>query len=94
MKINRVIDTAEVARQLVGTENHLAELHGVQPWNARIRALSKAITLVENDPLAAVHILAEPAFQNSLPKNPPWIIGLTGLPGAGKSSLQCTLKPS
>jgi LAO/AO transport system kinase len=46
------------------------------------RALAKGISLVENDPAKGRALLKDLSFDNSPP-----VIGLTGPPGAGKSSL-------
>lgn len=54
-------------------------------WRLKTRSLSKAITLVENDPKSSGELL-----KLSTPfgvKNKCHVIGITGLPGAGKSSL-------
>lgn len=60
-------------------------------WPCRLRALSKAITVVENSPDSISKIL-ETVQNSSVSKNNPsnhhtQIVGLTGYPGAGKSTL-------
>lgn len=82
MRVTRNLDIHALARQLAGSE----VLDGVDdPWRSRIRALAKAITFVENDPLLAPLILAHPDIVGTA--MPSRVVGITGLPGAGKSSL-------
>lgn len=82
MIIQRSLDVTKLAQQLSG--ERLVE--GMEdPWRSRVRALSRAITFVENDPLLAMNIFA--TNQTGPQQNQSRVIGLTGLPGAGKSSL-------
>ena len=71
----------------VNIDNLLKHLNG-DSWPRAVRALTKAITLIENNPEYASellnHITAK-ASQNS--QNYTQVIGLTGYPGAGKSTL-------
>lgn len=82
MIIQRTLDVSQLAKQLTGetlvdgmTDN----------WRSRVRALSRAITFLENDPLLALNVLGNAGFTQE--KSQSRVIGLTGLPGAGKSSL-------
>lgn len=81
MRIDRRFDLDALARQLSGKE----VLPDVDPWASRIRALSKAITFLENEPRLATELLQNPALVGC--RSTARVIGLTGLPGAGKSSL-------
>ena len=81
MKVRRQVDPETLAKELSG----LTVLPGVAPWRSKTRALAKAITFVESDSLFATEILAHELFNSVEIKS--WVIGLTGLPGAGKSSL-------
>ena len=81
MKVLRRIDIDSIAEQLAGVQTK----EGVDPCRSRMRALSKGITFVENDYLLAGKILEHPALQNKEMQSR--VIGITGLPGAGKSSL-------
>ncbi len=82
MKIQRTIDVDQLSRLLTGQEL----LEGMSDgWRSRVRALSKAITFLESEPLLAMDVLsAIPALKQ---KSNSRVIGITGLPGAGKSSL-------
>lgn len=82
MKIIKQFDADTLVKQLVG-ETTLA---GVESKRAsQLRALSQCITWVENDPFAA-QILLQHNLLVSMP-NHSRVIGITGLPGAGKSTL-------
>jgi len=48
-------------------------------------ALARAITLIENNPELIFHI--EEKYKDTLTKNSSHIVGFTGSPGAGKSTL-------
>lgn len=65
-------------------------LPGVEPWRSRIRALSKALTFLENDQLLAHQLLAHPKL-SALPGHDTRVVGITGLPGSGKSTLTSLL---
>jgi LAO/AO transport system kinase len=82
MIIHRVLDIPELTMQLTG-ETLVPGM--TDPWRSRVRALSRAITLVENDPLLAVEVMEHASFRDSASRSR--VIGLTGLPGAGKSTL-------
>ncbi len=64
-------------------------------WTHRIRALSKAITLIENNPTytetllntLSKHYIRLSSESLETKENFPQVIGLTGYPGAGKSTL-------
>lgn len=64
-------------------------------WPHRIRALSKAITLIENNPSSTTQIVEAlkthqkqaQNLSNEDSKKQTQVIGLTGYPGAGKSTL-------
>ena len=62
------------------------EDHQVNSFASRIQAFSKLVTLVENSPSCFNEIFSNQLFKN-LNKKKPHIIGITGLPGSGKSSL-------
>ncbi|MFZ9519356.1 MAG: methylmalonyl Co-A mutase-associated GTPase MeaB [Silvanigrellaceae bacterium] len=82
MKILRSIDVAQLARHLTGAE--LVE--GMNdPWRSRVRALSRAITFLESNPLLAMNVLSTITSTNAPVTSR--VVGMTGLPGAGKSSL-------
>lgn len=59
-------------------------------WAVRTRALSKAITVIENSPESA-EIFLNQILNSKVPSSPaqvtPHVFGLTGLPGSGKSTL-------
>lgn len=82
MKVQRTIDISLLTRQLTGEQM----VEGMSDaWRSRVRALSQAITFLESNPLLAMSVVAAvPALQ--VPSRSR-VIGLTGLPGAGKSSL-------
>jgi LAO/AO transport system kinase len=82
MKIIRSVDINQLTKLLTGEEL----LEGMSDcWRSRVRALSKAITFLESEPLLAMDVLSSvPALK--LPSTSR-VIGVTGLPGAGKSSL-------
>ncbi|WGL60992.1 methylmalonyl Co-A mutase-associated GTPase MeaB [Pigmentibacter sp. JX0631] len=82
MKIKQSIDINTIVNSLIGKFC----LENVDQWNSQIRALSKAITFVENDPLLAPKLLAHPNLSTNATMQAR-IIGITGLPGAGKSTL-------
>ena len=82
MIIQRSLDASKLASQLTGE----LLVEGMDdPWRSRVRALSRAITFVENDPLLAMSIFGTHGLGNHQSNSR--VIGLTGLPGAGKSSL-------
>jgi LAO/AO transport system kinase len=81
MRIHRAVDIDALAHQIAG--KNLAP--GVDPWFGRIRALSKAVSLLENDPWLATSLLQHPALVDVATETR--VVGLTGLPGAGKSTL-------
>lgn len=82
MIIQRSVDVDQLARQLTG---ELIVEGMTDQWRSRVRALSKAITFIESTPLLAMNVLASiPALSQPIKSR---VIGLTGLPGAGKSSL-------
>lgn len=82
MRLNCLLDVNQLAKQLSGREI----LPGVEPWRSQLRALSRAISFLENEPRLATILLQHPDLltpQASTAR----VIGLTGLPGAGKSTL-------
>jgi LAO/AO transport system kinase len=82
MKIQRSIDVAQLARQLTGE----ALVEGMNDaWRSRVRALSRAITFLESNPLLAMNVLSTITSINTPITSR--VVGMTGLPGAGKSSL-------
>lgn len=83
MKIKQSIDINQIVNLLLGKEC----LANIDLWNSQIRALSKAISFIENDPLLAPKLLSHPNLTQQINKNKTRVIGITGLPGAGKSSL-------
>lgn len=83
MKIKQSIDINQIVNLLIGKEC----LANIDLWNSQIRALSKAISFIENDPLLAPKLLSHPNLTQQINKNKTRVIGITGLPGAGKSSL-------
>jgi len=82
MKVQRTIDVSLLTRQLTGEQI----VEGMtDAWRSRVRALSQSITFLESNPLLAMSVVASvPALQVPTKSR---VIGLTGLPGAGKSSL-------
>lgn len=84
MKIKQSLDL----ESLVGLLSGKLCLENVGLWHSRIRALSKAISFVENDPILATKLLSHPGIkvdENKVTKTR--VVGITGLPGAGKSTL-------
>ena len=82
MKVQRSVNIDLLSRQLAGDE----KIAGVEDvWRSRVRALSRALTFVESHPLLAPLLLAHKKFEGA-PSNSR-VVGITGLPGAGKSSL-------
>lgn len=82
MKITKHFDVDTLVNQLIGT----TQLSGVSSKrSSQLRALSQCITWVENDPFAAQNLLQHEALLK-LP-NRSRVVGITGLPGAGKSTL-------
>ncbi len=81
MLVRRTLDLDTLANQLAGASC----IEGVEPWASRTRALSRALSLLENDPWLATRFLQHPALASL--QTHARVIGLTGLPGAGKSSL-------
>jgi LAO/AO transport system kinase len=84
MKIKQTLDLESLVNLLSGKSC----LENVDLWHSRIRALSKAISFVENDPLLAPKLLSHPGMkvdENKVTKTR--VVGITGLPGAGKSTL-------
>lgn len=82
MIIHRTVDAKKLAQQLTGE----LLVEGMDdPWRSKVRALSKAITFVENDPLLAMNIFGTAQMGHQAADSR--VIGLTGLPGSGKSSL-------
>lgn len=58
----------------------------------RMRALAQAITVAENDPMIGEKAFS-PLFSLDMAESPGWVIGITGSPGAGKSTLiKCLLE--
>ena len=84
MKIKQTLDLESLVNLLSGKSC----LENVGLWHSRIRALSKAISFVENDPLLAPKLLSHPGIKIDLDKVANTrVVGITGLPGAGKSTL-------
>lgn len=82
MIIQKTIDIPLLVRQLSGE----TLVEGMSDaWRSRVRALSRAITFLENDPLLAHDVLGNANLRDSA--SSARVIGLTGLPGAGKSTL-------
>ncbi len=82
MKVSLTFNLDELSKLLLG----INILPGVNPWRSQIRALSRAITFVENDPLLGTQLLSCPVLSKSFAQMPR-VVGITGLPGAGKSTL-------
>lgn len=82
MIIQKTIDVPLLVKQLTG-ETLVEGMSDV--WRSKVRALSRAITFLENDPLLAMQVLGNADLRDA--KTNARVIGLTGLPGAGKSSL-------
>ncbi|MES2615980.1 MAG: methylmalonyl Co-A mutase-associated GTPase MeaB [Bdellovibrionota bacterium] len=83
MKVNHTIDIDNLVDSLLGK----VVLAGVDPWRSQIRALSKAITFVENDFFLTNKLLSHTKLTLLHKKIDTRVIGITGLPGAGKSTL-------
>lgn len=83
MKIKQNINVEELVDFLIAQKT----LPHVDAWHSQVRALAKAITFIENDPLLAQQLLSHHKLKNRMAKNPSRVVGITGLPGAGKSSL-------
>ncbi|APJ04705.1 methylmalonyl Co-A mutase-associated GTPase MeaB [Silvanigrella aquatica] len=84
MKIRQSIDIESLVKLLSGSKC----LENVDLWHSRIRALSKAISFVENDPLLAPKLLSHPEVRiDDIKVTNTRVVGITGLPGAGKSTL-------
>lgn len=84
MKINQSINIESILNYLFGKTC----LENVDLWQSKIRALSKAISFIENDPLLAPKLLSNSSITDNDKNNSnTHVIGITGLPGAGKSSL-------
>lgn len=82
MIIHRILDIPQLTKQLMGD----VLVDGMtDSWRSRVRALSRAITLVENDPLLSMEVMEHAGLSHS--NRTSRVIGLTGLPGAGKSTL-------
>lgn len=81
MLVRRSLDLDTLAAQLAGDY----VLEGVDTWASRTRALGRALSLLENDPWLATRFLQHPKLCKL--RTHARVIGLTGLPGAGKSSL-------
>lgn len=82
MIIQKTLDIPLLVKQLTG-ETLVEGMTDV--WRSKVRALSRAITFLENDPLLAMQVLGSADLRDA--KTNARVIGLTGLPGAGKSSL-------
>lgn len=83
MKKTQTVDIETLVHLLIGKTT----LAKTSPWRSQIRALSQAITFVENDFFLSHELLSHPQL-NSLTKNTKThVIGITGLPGSGKSTL-------
>ena len=83
MRVFQSVQVDELVDLLLGE----TVLPGVSPWRSQIRALSKSITFVENDVFLSHKLLSHPKLSSLNKKTGTRIIGMTGLPGAGKSSL-------
>ncbi|KAB8028537.1 methylmalonyl Co-A mutase-associated GTPase MeaB [Fluviispira multicolorata] len=84
MKIKHSIELNSLVELLIGKKT----LPNVELWRSQIRALSKAITFVENDSLLAPKLLSHAGIIRTDNKSiKTRVIGITGLPGAGKSTL-------
>lgn len=83
MKIKQNINVDELVDLLTAQKT----LSQVDAWHSQVRALAKAITFVENDPLLAQKLLSHPKLKTRMVRTPSRVVGITGLPGAGKSSL-------
>lgn len=83
MKISQTFQLDQLVQLLIGK----TKIEGVDPWRSQIRALSKAITFVENDFFLSNQLLSHPLLNSLAENKSPRVIGITGLPGAGKSTL-------
>jgi LAO/AO transport system kinase len=83
VKIKQSIDIDELVELLIGKKC----LTGVNLWRSQIRALSKAISFVENDFFLSHQLLSHTSLNLLSKQNNSRVIGITGLPGAGKSTL-------
>ncbi|MBX9703390.1 MAG: methylmalonyl Co-A mutase-associated GTPase MeaB [Silvanigrellaceae bacterium] len=81
MRVQKSVSLDSLCEMLTG----LKQQEGIDPWRSKLRALSKAISFVENEPHFAPELLSHSLLQNLSSKGR--IVGITGLPGAGKSSL-------
>jgi putative protein kinase ArgK-like GTPase of G3E family len=79
MKIKQSIDLESLVNYLSGKTC----LENVDLWHSRMRALSKAISFVENDPMLAPKLLSHPGIRTDDNVTKTRVIGITGLPGAG-----------
>ena len=83
IKVSQHVDIDELVLLLLGKKTQ----PGVLPFRSQLRALSQAITFVENDVYLSHSFLSHPALQTSTKNTETRVIGITGLPGSGKSSL-------
>ncbi len=83
MKVSHTINIDNLVSMLLGN----TILPGVDSWRSQIRALSKAITFVENDLYFSHKLLAHPQLSILKKTANSRVIGITGLPGSGKSTL-------
>lgn len=83
MKIDKTVELDTLVDLLIGETT----FKDADPWASKIRALSKAVTFVENDLILAQKLLAHPKLKKRIAGQPAQIVGITGLPGAGKSTL-------
>jgi LAO/AO transport system kinase len=83
MRVSHHVNVNQLVARLLGSEVQPE----VAPWRSQLRALSQAITFVENDPFLSHEFLAHPLLFSAQPAKRTRVIGLTGLPGSGKSSL-------
>lgn len=89
MKINKEFDIDNLVSLLLGK----SVLAGVDPWRSKVRALSKAITFVENDLFLSHKLLSHPELdflrttEQTNKQSMTRVVGVTGLPGSGKSTL-------
>jgi len=86
LKIRRKSDPMEIAKRMAGVMDTSGQGAG-DVWSVRCRGLAQAISLAENDPLSVLPVLTHPLVTSHLPQVSPWVVGITGLPGAGKSTL-------
>ena len=83
IKVSQHVDIDELVLLLLGKKTQ----PGVLPFRSQLRALSQAITFVENDVYLSHSFLSHPVLQTSTKNKETRVIGITGLPGSGKSSL-------